>query len=868
MALSFVTTTAPITQSFGGSVRSMLEASSLSITGFTEPLTLALFTSSSLSGNRSNASSSSNRDISSATIVQSSSNETNPSSSLRIISPATQNVVGSSAGDINTTKTIPSNSTTFSSGLSSNYFTLTLSTSNLLSDHRNNSSSVLSRSHGIVSTHSFQSSSQEASAPSYSQARTIIIQTVSTESGHSVGTIDSTERTLSKFVTVASSLVYNSHTRTSSVVNNSSTYVHKGDSTETLRSTEHEGSFHSNTTPISGSQLETSKKSHLLTSRTVFASYSSSTMSTLMTTVRISKAPASNETTTHSSSPSISVSEPSRIDVHSSILTVVSNSPLGKSSIQSLQLNQTVRSTFENSRLSENRQTSESLSSSRQVSVTTIMEQISTYDSSKQTPDVSSVVVLSNTSSKAKGHSSTALSYIISTVLETLTKQASLSQAESTVNTSYVSFPSSPDNTNSLQPLSKTLYLSNGSLTYSGNSMPTSVLMSTKSFSASLNVPQETSGRSNITPESSQPMKTTLHSSQVVPSLSFQSKERNSISTQFIPTVTSHSPHASIASSISSSIVNTSSSNSTSNLSQTTAALPLPSSKYMNTSTLGVSLQRASASLGNRKGSAFTSSSFNVTPTTIDSTIQVFLTTTITPSGNGSIADTLRPSLKISELETATSYISSESSEDKTIATVSNLKPSGLPTSSSNVVSSTYSTGLLLESRTVSFSQPDSRGGSVTSTFIKKQSTLFTSITPVFKTSFSAEKITYDFIPTLSTVTMATSKPDSTASQLVATNASPMISYSRSTTQTESPSVFSASVTIETLSSFSVAYTASSQSRQNQTHASSTLQGFSLATFAETASRATSLPVSVHGRSSFLHEKSSKFQKSETNNFN
>ena len=864
MALSFVTTAAPITQSFGGSVRSMLEASSLSITGFTEPLTLALFTSSSLSGNQSNASSSSDSDISSATIVQSSSNETNPSSSLRIISPATQNVVGSSAGDINTTKTIPSNSTTFSSGLSSNYFTLTLSTSNLLSDHRSNSSSMLSRSHGIASSNSFQSSSQEASAPSYSHARTIIMQTVSTETGHSVGTIDSTESTLSKFVTVASSLVYNSHTRTSSVVNNSSPYVHQGDSTETLRSTEHEGSFHSNTTPISGSQLETSK----LTSRTVFASYISSTMSTLMTTVHISKAPASNETTTHSSSPSISVSEPSRIDVHSSFLTVVSNSPLGKSSIQSLQLNQTVHSTFENSKPSENRQTSESQSSSRQVSVTTIMEQISTYDSSKQTLDASSVVVLSNTSSKANGHSSTALSYIISTVLETLTKQASLSQAESTVNTSYVSFPSSPDNTNSLQPLSKTLYLSNGSLTYNGNSMPTSVLMSTKSFSASLNVPQETSGRSNITPESSQPMKTTLHSSQVVPSLSFKSKERNSISTQFIATVTSHFPHASIASSISSSIVNTSSSNSTSNLSQTTAALPLPSSKYMNTSTLGVSLQRASTSLGNTKGSAFTSSSFNVTPTTIDSTIQVFLTTTITPSGNGSIADTLRPSLKISELETDTSYISSESSEDKRIATVSNLTPSGLPTSSSNVVSSTYSTGLLLESRTVSFSQPDSRGGSVTSTFIKKQSTLFTSITPVFKTSFSAEKITYDFIPTLSTVTMATSRPDSTASQLVATNASPMISYSRSTTKTESPSVFSASVTIETVSSFSVADTASPQSGQNQTHASSTLQGFSLATFAETASRATSLPVSVHGRSSFLHEKSSKFQKSETNNFN
>ena len=858
MALSFVTTAAPITQSVGGSVRSLLEASSLSITGFTEPLTLALFTSRSLSGNQNNASLSSNSVISAATIVQSSSKETNHSSSLHIISPVTQDVVGSSAGDINTTKTLLSSSKTFSGGLSSDSSTSTLSTSDLLSDHRSNSSSVSFRSDGIASPHSFLSSSQ---------IRTTIMQTVSTATGNFMGTTDSTEVILSKSVTVAGSLDYNSQTWTSLVVNNSSAYVHQSDSTETLRSTEHDGSFYSNATPgatsrsYSGTQLEPSKESDLLTSRTDVAM---STMSSLTTTVHGSKAPASNEMATHSLSPSISVSEPSRIDVHSSYVTVVSYSPLGKSSIKTLQLNQTTHGTFGNSRPSETRQSSEFLSSSNRVSVTTTMEQISTFD--KQTLDVSTVVtsypevVIPNTSVKDKGQRSTALSLF--TVPEISTKQASLSQAESTVNNSYVSLPNSPSISNSLQPFptSKTLFLSNSSLTYSGNSMSASVLMSTKSLSASLNVPQETSGRSSITPETSQPMKTTLHSSQVLPSLSFQSKERNSISTQFTPTVTRQSPYSSLASSISSLIVSNSSSNSTSNLSQTTAILPLPSSEYMGNSTIVVSLVRASTTLGNTKGSVFTSSSFNVTSTTVDSTSQVFVTATITQSSNGSVADTLRSSLKMPELETATSYISSKSSEDNTIATVSNLTPSVLPTSSSYLVSATYSTGLSLESRRVSFSQSESSGASVISTFIKKQSTPFISITPIFKTSFSAEKITNDFIPTLtlSTVTMATSKSDSTASQLVATNAS----YSRSMTKTASPSVISSSVAIKTVYSFLVANTASVQTEQNQTHASSTLLGFSLATFEETPSRATSRPVSVYGGSSFVHEKSSKFQES------
>lgn len=835
MAISFVTTSEPITQSTARSVRSMLEASSLSITGFTEPLALALFTSSSLSGNQSNASSSSTSDISSATIMQLSSKETNPSSSLQIISPVTQDVAGSSAGDIIATNTMLSNSTAFLGSSSSNTFNLTFSMSNLLSGHGSNSSSMSSRSNGIASSHFFQSSSRESSASSYFPVRATIMRTVSTVTENFVGTINSTEPTHTK--SVGSSLVQYSLTRTSLVVNNSSAYVHQGDSTEMIRSTKHEGS-----------------------------SYISSTMSTLMTTVYGFRASTSNRRATHSLSPSISVSEQNqRISDHSSFDTVVSKSPFEISSRKTLQLNQTMYSTFENSRPSESRQNSESVLFSDRVSVTKTVEQFSTFDSSKQTINVSFVVtsyptgVLANT----KRHSSTAF-----IGLETSTKQTSLSQAESTVNNSYMSFSISAGISNSLQPLptSKTPLLSNGSLTYSSNSMSSSVLMSTKSLSASLTVPQETSGRSSIVHNSSQSIKTTLHSSQVVPSFSLQSKERNSISTQFTATATQQPPYVSP---ISSSIMNISLSNSTSNLTrQITAVSRLPSSEYMNISTMGVSLLRASSTLENTTSSTFTSSSFNVTDTTIDSTTQVIVTATIIPSGNSSVADALWPSLKISEFETATSYISSSHSDDKSSATVSDLTPSVLPKSSSYLVSPTYSTGLSLENRTVSSSQPDSVGRSIAPTFIHKPMTSLTSITSVIKTSFSAENITSDVLPTLTlaTMTMATSKSDSLASQFVSSTVSRTISYLRNSKHTDSSSANSSSIYIKTVSSFSVVNIASSRSEQNQTHSSSTLQRLSLATFAETASRTTNHSVSVHERSSHLIEKSSKFQKSETNN--
>lgn len=835
MAISFVTTSEPITQSTARSVRSLLEASSLSITGFTEPLALALFTSSSLSGNQSNASSSSTSDISSATIMPLSSKETNPSSSLQIISPVTQDVAVSSAGDIIATNTVLSNSTAFLGSSSSNTFTLTFSMSNLLSGHRSNSSSMSSRSNGIASSHFFQSSSRESSASSYFPVRATIMRTVSTVTENFVGTINSTEPTHTK--SVGSSLVQYSLTRTSSVVNNSSAYVHQGDSTEMIRSTKHEGS-----------------------------SYISSTMSTLMTTVYGSRASTSSRRATHSLSPSISVSvQNQRISDNSSFDTVVSKSPFEISSRKTLQLNQTMYSTFENSRPSESRQNSESVLFSDRVSVTKTVEQFSTFDSSKQTINVSFVVtsyptgVLANT----KRHSSTAF-----IGLETSTKQTSLSQAESTVNNSYMSFSISAGISNSLQPLptSKTPLLSNGSLTYSSNSMSSSVLMSTKSLSASLTVPQETSGRSSIVHNSSQSIKTTLHSSQVVPSFSLQSKERNSISTQFTATATQQPPYVSP---ISSSIMNISLSNSTSNLTrQITAVSRLPSSEYMNISTMGVSLLRASSTLENTTSSTFTSSSFNVTDTTIDSTTQVIVTATIIPSGNSSVADALWPSLKISEFETATSYISSSHSDDKSSATVSDLTPSVLPKSSSYLVFPTYSTGLSLENRTVSSSQPDSVGRSIAPTFIHKPMTSLTSITSVIKTSFSAENITSDVLPTLTlaTMTMATSKSDSPASQFVSSTVSRTISYLRNSKHTDSSSANSSSIYIKTVSSFSVVNFASSRSEQNQTHSSSTLQRLSLATFAEPASRTTNHSVSVHERSSHLIEKSSKFQKSETNN--
>ena len=835
MAISFVTTSEPITQSTARSVRSLLEASSLSITGFTEPLALALFTSSSLSGNQSNASSSSISDISSATIMPLSSKETNPSSFLQIISPVTQDVAVSSAGDIIATNTVLSNSTAFLGSSSSNTFTLTFSMSNLLSGHRSNSSSMSSRSNGIASSHFFQSSSRESSASSYFPVRATIMRTVSTVTENFVGTINSTEPTHTK--SVGSSLLQYSLTRISSVVNNSSAYVHQGDSTEMIRSTKHEGS-----------------------------SYISSTMSTLMTTVYGSRASTSNRRATHSLSPSISVSvQNQRISDNSSFDTVVSKSPFEISSRKTLQLNQTMYSTFENSRPSESRQNSESVLFSDRVSVTKTVEQFSTFDSSKQTINVSFVVtsyptgVLANT----ERHSSTAF-----IGLETSTKQTSLSQAESTVNNSYMSLSISAGISNSLQPLptSKTPLLSNGSLTYSSNSMSSSVLMSTKSLSASLTVPQETSGRSSIVHNSSQSIKTTLHSSQVVPSFSLQSKERNSISTKFTATATQQPPYVSP---ISSSIMNISLSNSTSNLTrQITAVSRLPSSEYMNISTMGVSLLRASSTLENTTSSTFTSSSFNVTDTTIDSTTQVIVTATIIPSGNSSVADALSPSLKISEFETATSYISSSHSDDKSSATVSDLTPSVLPKSSSYLVSPTYSTGLSLENRTVSSSQPDSVGRSIASTFIHKPMTSLTSITSVIKTSFSAENITSDVLPTLTlaTMTMATSKSDSPASQFVSSTVSRTISYLRNSKHTDSSSVNSSSIYIKTVSSFSVVNFASSRSEQNQTHSSSTLQRLSLATFAEPASRTTNHSVSVHERSSHLIEKSSKFQKSETNN--
>ncbi|KAL9955828.1 hypothetical protein ACROYT_G037213 [Oculina patagonica] len=222
-------------------------------------------------------------------------------------------------------------------------------------------------------------------------------------------------------------------------------------------------------------------------------------------------------------------------------------------------------------------------------------------------------------------------------------------------------------------------------------------------------------------------------------------------------------------------------------------------------------------------------------------------------------------------LGAATSEITS-SPQDSGTTTVSYLLPSVLSINSSYLSSYTShiatdspvsSTVFPLQNHTVSFSDPYSSGNLSASSSLQKALTSFTLTGSIIRTSFSAKKMTSDSQPTLtlSTVTMATSESDSASSQLVSTNVSRTLSFSRKTTALESSSAINSSIFTKMDSSHSF-LSASSASDINHTHASSIHQGVSLATLAETASRTTNHSVSLHESSSYLHEKSSSVSKS------
>ncbi|KAJ7373593.1 hypothetical protein OS493_011198 [Desmophyllum pertusum] len=625
--------------------------------------TLVSFTSISLPGNQSKASSpSSSSGISSASSAQSSSIELNASSSLQIITNTTQNVGGSSSDTIDATKTALSNSVTMASSLDRNSYTRTnssvdhsspfvlqsdvieslrsttsVSFTSILLPGNQSQASLPSSSTDISSANSAQSSSKEGNYLSSLPVITTTPQTVTTVVGSSSGTFDATERVHSNYVTMASS-----YTSTPSLVVNSSTHIRQSDVTESFRSTQQYISSEGNHTPqatndsFSSFQLYNTNGAHIKTLQTHVASHNSSTMSKVVATVYSSETSSfvsvSHQTYIHGVSPSITVSGSSQPISDNQLTTSTVVPPSGtfvnNSSLRmsSLPLNQSMYSTFGSSTPSDTIQRSVvSMTSSHRVSVTTTRENISTAESSyKQTLDASSVVMpfssgsLSNTSVNDVGHSSTALSQVItmnntktllnpssrfssttsaSMTLGTSAKQASLSQTDTVVN-------SSRGSPNSMEPpsTSKTALLPTVSIPYSNNGMSSntvSVLMTesvsrlaTEALSPSLTVPQETSGRSGSTPVLKQSMGTSSHSGELLSSLPIQSKDSNSISTQLTATTTKGIPHISITASISSSMVNMSLLSSASNLtsaSQTTSGLPSPSSEHLELSTKGFS---------------------------------------------------------------------------------------------------------------------------------------------------------------------------------------------------------------------------------------------------------------------------------------
>lgn len=647
--------------SVGHSSPSVLQLSD--ITESVRSSSLVSFTSISLPANQNNASSpSSSSGISSATSVESSSIEVNATSSLQIITNTTQNVAGSSLDTIDATKTTLSNSVTMASSLDRNSYTRTNSSvdhsspfvlqSNVIESLRSTTSvsftsillpgnqsyaSLPSSSTDISSANSVQSSSKEANSLSSLQVITTTPQTVTTVVGGSSGTFDATER-----VQMASSLTHMSHTSTPSLVVNYSTAIRQSDVTASLRSTQQYISSEGNHTPqatggsYSSFQLYNTNGTHIKTLQTHEASHNSSTTSKVVATVHSSDTSSfvsvSHQTSIHGVLPSIAVAGSSQPISENQLTTSTVVPPSGtfvnNSSLRmsSLPLNQSMYSTFGSSTPSETIQRSVvSMTSSHRVSVTTTRENISTVESSyKQTLDASSVVMpfpsgsLSNTSVNDVGHSSTALSQVItmnntktllnpssrfssttsaSMTFGTSAKQASLSQTDTVVN-------SSRGSPNSMEPpsTSKTALLPTVSIPYSNNGMSSntvSVLMTesvsrlaTEALSPSLTVPQETSGRSGSTPVLKQSMGTSSHSGEVLSSLPIQSKDSNSISTQLTATTTKGIPRISITASNSSSMVNMSLLSSASNLTsanQTTSGLPSPSSEHLELSTKGFS---------------------------------------------------------------------------------------------------------------------------------------------------------------------------------------------------------------------------------------------------------------------------------------
>ena len=988
------------------------------ITGSFHSTPLALSATDSLSiQDQSNTLPSSSATIGLPNSFQSRSKETNASISLQVVTTAMQSV--------STASSATRSSYVFQSNGSGSLFStpLPFSASNSLSS-RNQSNALLSSSTAISSPDSFQSSSKEANSSSSLEMVPTSMQTVFTAVGSSLGSIEVTETIHSSVVTMAGSLTHSSHTRTPSFVFYSSTYGHQSDSTETFRST-FQAMSNTTTRATSGSyssfQLHTTNGTHVQTSQANLAPRNSSTISPVVATVHESSsfAPMSEQIYSRSVTPSIAISISSQFisDHHVTVVTVfpssstsVSNPPHELSSRTTLQLNQTINSTFGSIRLSETKQSSESMTSFNQLSATTTKGKTSTAGfTSQQTIAVETSYpsgVSTNTSVKQEGHSTTALSLVITTnyskvvsnplsqfisttsataTLETSAKEVSLSQMETIVNT-YVSLKGSTGIANSKQPLStsKTSLLSNVSFSYNSSMMSSktaSVLLTksvsrlaTKASSASSSIPQETSGQSIITTESRHTMET---ADVVSSSLLSQSKGSSLISTRFTATA-SQFPNVSIAAppSRASRIANTSALSSVYDLtssSRTTAVLISPSSEQVNISSMSISYKTTFTTQGStnvstlllqsRMESTSTKTTLNTgestllpntttvsylsSTTTINSTEKVIVTASKPLTSNSTVVDKFTPSLKVSKLETTTSYISSTAGEtnftsssplrsivmtfsktsfnvsgasitesfngseslhsssnvplststflssinslqstsnfmgpstseitsstrDNTTTTVSSPLLSVFSINSSNLVSYTShnvteSSVLPLQNRTVSFSKPYSSEDSNASTLQQKASTSLTSTASIFRTSFSAKKITSDSQPTLtlSLVTMAASKSDSAASHLISTNVSRTFTIPRNTTAAEAYFTISSSSFVKRDSSQSI-LTTTSASAPKQTHVFSTHQVVSLSTLAETASRTTNRSVSVHKSSSYMHEKSSKFNKDRT----
>ena len=707
--------------------RSSLYSVRSNITGSFHSTPFALSTTDSLSiPDQSNALPSSSATISLPNSFQSRSKETNASISLQVVTTAMQSV--------STASSATRSSYVFQSNGSGSLFStpLPFSASNSLSS-RNQSNALLSSSTAISSPDSFQSSSKEANSSSSLEMVPTSMQTVFTAVGSSLGSIEVTETIHSSVVTMAGSLTHSSHTRTPSFVFYSSTYGHQSDSTETFRST-FQAMSNTTTRATSGSysslQLHTTNGTHLQTSQANLAPHNSSTISPVAATVHKSSsfATMSEQIYSRSVTPSIAISVSSQFisDPHVIVTTVfpssgtsVSKPPLEMSNRTTLQLNQTMNSTFGSPRPSETKQSSESMTSFYQLSVTTTREKISTTGfTSQQTIAVETLYpsgVSTFTSVKQEGHSTTALSRVITTnhskvlssplsqfisttsataTLETSAKEVSLSQMETIVNT-YVSLKGSTGIANSKQPLStsKTSLLSNVSFSYNSSMMSSktaSVLLTksvsrlaTKASSASLS-PQETSGQSIITTDSRHSMET---ADVTLSSLLSQSKE-SSISTWFTAT-TSQFPNVTIVAppSPASRIANTSALSSvylSASTSGTTAVLISPSSKQVNIShkttfTTQGSTNFSTLLLQSRMESTSTKTTLNTgestllpnttivnylsSTTTINSTEKVIVTASKPLTSNSTVVDKFTPSLKVSKLETTTSYISSTAGE-------------------------------------------------------------------------------------------------------------------------------------------------------------------------------------------------------------